>query len=99
MNEWIINVDNNNDINYFLILSIFSNFQSSRSSIKKINHVLVISHILGKCLLKYFYILVPSPETHCKIILHWFFLNLNFFADVDDFSFVCKMVEIRHNVL
>jgi hypothetical protein len=44
--EWIINGDNNNEINDFFNLIIFTNFYFySTSSIRKFNHVLAVSHI------------------------------------------------------
>jgi hypothetical protein len=61
INEWIINGNNNNDINDFLfIFSILWSF--SGSSTRKSSHVWKYN------LLKYFYILAISHGIHCKII-------------------------------
>jgi hypothetical protein len=58
----------------FYNLLIFSILRcSSTSSISKFSHVLVINHIWRYNILKYFYILVTCPRTHCKVL---FFSNI-----------------------
>jgi hypothetical protein len=67
---WIINNDNDNYINDFYFIFIFSNLWCfSRSSRGRFNHVLAIDHVYGEInLLKYFCILDTSPRTHGTII-------------------------------
>jgi len=102
INKCIINDDNNNDINAFFNLFIFSNFNILQDHSKKNLIVLAINHIWRYKFLKILYTLATSPITHCKIIscknliINIYILFIYLFAAVDGIFYVCNMVKIHH---